>query len=118
MAGAGINVSKSPTAEQKRHFAKIVEHGCIICRSPAVVHHCFTGAGGRKNHDLVIPLCPMHHTNGGEGIAIHPFRKAFEANFGTEQELLDKTQDRENKEWLISVCKAGTNPVRVYYEID
>jgi len=112
-------VSKSPTAEQKRHFAKIVEHGCIICRAPAEVHHCFTGAGGRKNHDLVIPLCFFHHRNGTfDRPSIHPWRKRFEEMYGTEQELLEKTQDRENKEWLVSACKIGTNPVRIYYEID
>ncbi len=86
-----------PTAAQKRHFEKLAELGCIICSGPAEIHHCFTGMGSKKNHDNVIPLCPMHHRTGGYGIAIHPNKKAFASNFGSEQELLEKCHELLNE---------------------
>jgi hypothetical protein len=74
----------------KEYFNRVAELGCIICRMPAEIHHLRTGAGlGMKSKD-VIPLCPHHHRNGGHGVAIHAGRLAFEANFGTELELLEK----------------------------
>ena len=80
------------SAKNKRaYFNKVAELGCIICAMPAEIHHLRTGAGiGIKSND-VIPLCPVHHRNGGYGIAIHAGQKTFEANFGTEIELLEKT---------------------------
>lgn len=75
---------------EKAYFNRVAELGCIICRMPAEIHHLRTGAGlGIKSKD-VIPLCPSHHRNGGHGVAIHAGRLAFEANFGTELELLEK----------------------------
>lgn len=57
---------------------------------PVHVHHAKTGAGGRKNHMLVLPLCYNHH-QGKEGI--HTMgRKPWQEKFGTEDELLDRVQ--------------------------
>lgn len=72
--------------------------GCIVCinqgifDSPAVIHHprCLAGAGMKAPEHCVIPLCPMHHTDGGEGIAIHAGEKRFEMLHGTEIQLLDQ----------------------------
>lgn len=82
-----------PTKKQLEMWDRLREHGCAICRNPYVhIHHCGTGAGGRKNHDFVLPLCEAHHT-GKEGI--HSLgRKKWQALYGTEQELLDKLLDR------------------------
>lgn len=75
---------------ERAYFNRVAELGCIICRMPAEIHHLRTGVGlGMKSKD-VIPLCPSHHRNGGHGVAIHAGRLAFEANFGTELELLEK----------------------------
>lgn len=68
--------------EQIRNF------GCVVCESPASIHHIETGMGGRKNHDRVIPLCYCHH-QGEDGI--HTIgRKKWQAKYGTEQELFEK----------------------------
>lgn len=46
---------------------RVSELGCLLCEengypdTPAEVHHCGTGAGGRKDHMKVVPLCPHHH---------------------------------------------------------
>ena len=80
------------TKAEKKYLNRIAELGCIICNMPAEIHHLRTGAGiGMKSKD-VIPLCPNHHRNGGHGVAIHAGRLAFEANYGTELELLEKVR--------------------------
>jgi hypothetical protein len=80
---------KAPTRAQERRWTNIRLMGCIVCRGVAEIHHCFTGSGGRKKHDLTIGLCFRHH-RGVEGI--HPLsRNIWEPIYGTEQKLLDKT---------------------------
>ena len=69
-----------PTKAQRERWGRIAELGCLICNQPAEIHHAKVTLGMRKNHDLVLPLCPTHHRSGIYGEALH----------GTEQELLDK----------------------------
>jgi len=79
------------TRLQREKWMRIGEIGCIICHSPCEIHHCFTGAGGRKNHDQVLPLCWLHHRSPQAGI--HGMgRKAWQRIYGTEQELIDKME--------------------------
>jgi len=78
----------APTKTQRDRWRRIAEIGCLICAQPAEIHHCLTGAGGRKNHDKVIGLCYLHH-RGKQGIHFMG-RKAWARICGTEQELLDK----------------------------
>jgi len=82
-------MSKQPTKAQRERWARIAELGCVICGSNQTeIHHALTGAGGRKNHDLVLPLCYNHH-RGSHGI--HTLgRKRWVYHYGTEKELLDK----------------------------
>jgi hypothetical protein len=75
--------------------------GCIACRRmgiagvPCDVHHILRG--GRRIGELdVIGLCPTHHRSGvNDGVIVsrHPWRKAFERTYGTEQELLAETRE-------------------------
>lgn len=78
------------TAEEKRHLNRVAQLGCLICGSPAQVHHIGTHLGGGRDHQRVIPLCAMHHSQGIYGTSLHAGKKAFEAKFGTEEELLDQ----------------------------
>jgi|SRR5210317_1061902 len=88
------------TKEEKKHYSRLHELGCIVCKNEGLgytepcIHHIRHGAGmGMKSHwSKAIPLCPMHHQHGGYGIAIHAGEKAFERRFGTEEELLEETQ--------------------------
>lgn len=77
---------------QKKRMSRIASLGCLICKAPANIHHCDCYMGGGRDHDKVIPLCHVHHQNGGYGIALHAGKKAWEAIHGTEQELMDKTE--------------------------
>ena len=91
---------KLPTKAEKKHMARVAALGCIICGAPAEIHH-LTGAGiGLRSQD-VIPLCPAHHRLGGYGVAVHAGTKTFEENFGTQQELLEKTKRRLENECRI-----------------
>lgn len=76
---------------EREHMAKVADLGCILCGGIASIHHAETGAGGRRNHMKVIPLCHAHH-QGNEGI--HTLgRKKWQAKYGTENELLQKVDE-------------------------
>ncbi len=81
----------------KHHFSRIVELNCIICQSPAEVHHCFTSMGCKKDDLKTIPLCPTHHRTGGYGIALHAGKRVWQDKYGSEMELLNKTIEALNE---------------------
>ena len=81
--------SREPNAEELRRWDRVRALGCMAkgCshRHPEI-HHCKTGAGGRKDHTLVIGLCHLHH-RGRQGI--HTLsRRVWEPRYGSEQEHL------------------------------
>lgn len=84
------------TKAEKRHRNAVAALGCIVCRnaghedSPAELHHIRDGHGmsRRASEWEVIPLCPFHHRTGGYGHAVHAGRIMWEANHGTQRELL------------------------------
>lgn len=89
------------TAAEKRHMAAVARLGCIVCRrlgygpTPAELHHprSLAGMGQRAGHMDVLPLCAPHHRTGGHGVALHAGQRTWEANFGTEAELLEKVRE-------------------------
>lgn len=86
-------MSKGPTNAQINLWREMHEIHCVICVDYGTeIHHIETGAGGRKNHDRVIPLCFKHH-RGAEGIHFIG-RKVWCERFGTEQELFDLAMKR------------------------
>lgn len=84
------------TNKERYHLAQVVSLGCIICGNIPEIHHVRHGMGmGQRNSNFnVIPLCHVHHRTGNYGTAFHAGKKAFEKNFGTELELLDKVNER------------------------
>ena len=90
---------KAKTKAEAAHMAAVSEIGCLACHvigiidSPAECHHVRFKAGGwqRSSHMDVIPLCHPHHRTGGYGVAFHAGRVAWELKFGTEAELLERT---------------------------
>lgn len=84
------------TKAEQKHLSRVSAMGCIVCKnlgyedSPAEIHHCSKGTGLaiRADNFHVIPLCAIHHRQGGHGVAIHAGRQAWEKNYGTETELL------------------------------
>lgn len=69
--GQSAKKSKAPTKAQRERWERVRALGCIEgpigCYGNIELHHCGTGAGGRKNHDSVAPLCTAHH-RGPDGI--------------------------------------------------
>ena len=79
--------------------------GCVVCalqghfHTPAAIHHLISG--GRKISELhTIPLCePGHHQKGDGVIKIsrHPTHARFTQAYGTDEYLLDCTQQLVKK---------------------
>jgi hypothetical protein len=84
---------------EREHRNKVAALGCIVCLNlghegtPAQLHHIRSGQGmsQRAGEYEVIPLCPYHHQQGGLGNAIHAGQATWEANHGSERELLTQT---------------------------
>ena len=87
------------TKDERDHMWRVADLCCVVCRNeglgntPAMVHHIGNGTMGKRASNYeTIPLCSEHHQHGGHGVAVHAGRKAFEARYGTEQELLEQTR--------------------------
>lgn len=80
----------------KRHMQRVSELGCLICGSPAQLHHPrMAEAKGKKASDwLVVPLCSAHH-HPPEGI--HAPRTFYTRHRLDEMDLLALTIERLNK---------------------
>ncbi len=92
------------TVKDKERGKKLIELGCIVCLihyelfTPTAIHH-IDGQTKPACHQKTIGLCGNHHqipdnnkpklwiSRHGDG------RAAFEAAYGTEQELLEKTNE-------------------------
>lgn len=87
------------TKDEKSHLDSVSAIGCIVCRNlghywtPAAIHHIGNSTMGKRASNFeVIPLCPYHHQYGPIGHAVHAGRKSFEANHGTERDLLEQVR--------------------------
>ena len=85
---------------EKSWLDAVTQLGCIVCWlfhgvfSPAEVHHLLQ-CGRRLGHLFSIPLCFLHHRSGRddeEVVSRDHNQKRFEARYGTEQSLLEKTK--------------------------
>ena len=82
--------------KEKKHLALVSSLGCLICQQPAICHHIRNrgdgkgniGFGQRASHYETIPLCPSHHVG---AFSIHNCKEQFEARYGTEHEMLQRT---------------------------
>ena len=91
------------TVKDKERGKKLIELGCIVCLihlevfTPTAIHH-IDGKTKPGCHQKTIGLCGGHHqipdgqaklwiSRHGDG------RAAFEEAYGTEQELLEKTNE-------------------------
>ena len=91
---------RTPTVAEKAWMDSITALGCIACHvdghpdTPGAVHHILSG-GRRMGHMHTICLCqPGHHMDGQQAgkVSRHPFKARFEAQYGSESDLLDLTQ--------------------------
>jgi hypothetical protein len=102
----------NPAARQAR-FSRLRQMGCICCWKlglPGIVpeiHHLNGGGHAgqkRRGDEFTIPLCRWHHQgiSGSDGMAhfrmmygpsLKLHSRAFRAEFGTDDELLEKVND-------------------------
>ena len=73
-------------AKGKRHMGRVAALGCLVCDSPANVHHIRTER--IKSDFLTIPLCREHHQG---DFSIHMSKRQFTNIYGSELELLAQT---------------------------
>lgn len=97
---------RAPNAEERLWLSRSCELGCIVCLefegtySPACPHH-MDGKTKPEAHLKTIPLCGLHHQGGADNASYtsrHPYKARFEQRYGSEQELLEKTRDRLERE--------------------
>ncbi len=98
--------AKRATKAEKERMAKLKGMPCVACLwwillqdSPTEVHHLLSG-NKRRGHHYTVPLCVYHHrgipaaTKDEEktiGPSLARSSKAFHAAFGTDDELLART---------------------------
>lgn len=99
---------RSLTKADKERGDKMRDLGCIVCHhhlgvhTPPAIHHLF-GKVKFGCHKLTIPLCGKHHQYKDNGAnpawySRHGDGKAaFELAYGTENELLQKTNELINE---------------------
>lgn len=70
-----------PLADEKRHMDRVAALGCLLCKSPAQLHHVREGQGmsQRASNFLVVPLCPEHHVGntGLHGLGNRGFERRY-----------------------------------------
>jgi len=92
---------RAPTKEEKEWMSKVADLGCIACLnelsiySPCAIHH-IDGKTKKGAHFKIIGLCGAHHQTGGYGVAIHAGRVEWERIHGSQQKLLEQTEELLN----------------------
>jgi len=93
---------RTPTKAEKELHTRIAELGCIACHIDGrfngwvSIHH-IDGRTKPDAHKKVLALCAGHHQDGtgfADLIAVHPYKAAFEARYGKQDDLLAMTLER------------------------
>jgi hypothetical protein len=77
-----VGPSKPPTKREAEWMDLITDFGCVACWLDG-------------NNRFTLPLCdPGHHQNGQQFgmVSVHPWKRQFEAKYGTQLELLGRLQ--------------------------
>ncbi len=103
--------AKRATKAERERMARLKEMPCLCCRiqlcpqpSPTEVHHLLSG-NKRRGHLYSVPLCEWHHRGTDSsfsekfvpamtrnfGPSLARSSKAFHAAFGSDDELLART---------------------------
>lgn len=97
---------RTPTKDEKAWMDAVRAYGCIACHidgvlpRPTAIHHLLRG-GQRMGHKHTIGLCDPGHHQGGKLLKLvsrHPDKAAFEKKYGTEAQLLKRTQKTLKKQ--------------------
>lgn len=92
---------RSVSSSDRKWMDAVARLGCIACHQDGIhndlvsLHHV-NGRTKPNAHREVLPLCAAHHqhddTDPAGRIGVHPYKKRFEAEYGTQAELLAKVR--------------------------
>lgn len=98
----------TPTKVEREYWSRLASVvGCIACRLDGIINHHVSihHTDGRTKpgaHRAVLPLCAGHHQDGTDNdkskVAVHPWKRRFEARYGTQESLramCDEILERE-----------------------
>ncbi len=100
----------NPTKADKEYWEAVASLGCIACLLDGIfndylsIHHC-DGRTKPGAHRKVLGLCGGHHQQGTGApglIAVHPNKARFEAQYGTQDFLMDLTNELLKKKGLLA----------------
>jgi len=86
----------------KKWFIELQDLGCIVCLndghgySPPDIHHIHKNGNRRVDDWHTIPLCPLHHRDGGNNdqyVSRHPWKREFESRYRSEWDLYRQVQE-------------------------
>lgn len=60
---------KPKLVKQSRHLARVAGLGCVVCRTPAEIHHVRTG-NQAKDDRRVVGLCAGHHRHNADAFHV------------------------------------------------
>jgi len=76
---------RPPSKAERDHIAKVAAMPCLVCHSPANVHHIMRAPGKvrRRDHRWIVPLCRTHHQDrwGVHGLGSE---RAFAEHYGID----------------------------------
>lgn len=93
----------TPTKAEKAFWHDLAGLGCCACMkdgrvNPWVSIHHIRGRTAKGAHMDVLALCAQHHqqddTDPLGRIAVHPNKARFEAQYGSQYELLEESKNR------------------------
>ena len=80
-----------PNASERRHHARVMERGCLVCQGEAIAHHILQSSPHkrwRRDHLQVVPLCDACHRGlhgNGDEIA---WQDSFRLDLANEAQML------------------------------
>lgn len=86
----------NPTKAEKQYWDRLASLGCIACRLDGHINtyvsiHHINGRTSHGCHRQVLALCAGHHQDGTGNdktmIAVHPYKRRFEAKYGPQMGL-------------------------------
>lgn len=114
-----------PTAAVKRYWTRLVEPGCLVCRSPAEIAHAHGGSIVERTGEkakglklprmdwLVLPLCPQHGRH-PYPLALDTNVEAWEARYGRQADHIDVFCERHGLDlWALAAPTKPMLPRRI-----
>lgn len=83
----------APDPVERGHMDRLAAMGCLVCGSPASLHHVMKARGKvrRRDHRFVAPLCREHH-QGDKGVHGLGSEESFKTLYGIDLAMWAETE--------------------------